>query len=528
MRIYIYFLLLLVLLPACSGKPENIYELLKDDGLSDEEKLELIFEDNYLEKIGFDKLEVNWLKAVYKIRDNKALFCEDTIFTTLGKNCFESISNPLAFGIPELRLKNNSIPKFSILLQEIYMCINTARIMHDLNNGFIDYKTKQLKSNQLITPSEFIQNMDKLKAISLDQLFLKQGPSDTNYRYLALNLFDFYKKHPLDTTSFDLKGIDKEAMNASSRLSKAMISKGYLMAKNLSNQKVVEGLKEFQKDNGLSADGVINATTITALNESNHKKIQRAAVSLDKIRQSKIHQEKYVRINLPEYKLYFYSNNRLISVNRIVVGKTTNQTPELNSNITRIIVYPFWKVPASICKKEALPAIKKNISYLSRNHYKIFKENKEEVDPSKVNWESLKNFPYALIQEPGRHNSLGVIKFEFANSFSVYVHDTPSKGLFNKAVRNFSHGCMRCENPVELGKLILENDLIGTKANRMTPDSLDEMIIAEKNRSIFLKVKIPIYVYYQTVVAERDRIVFHLDIYARDEEYLKLLHKKAK
>ncbi len=528
MRIYIYFFLLLFLLPACSGKPENIFELLKDDGLSDEEKLELIFEDKYLENIGFDKLEVNWLKSVYNIRNNKPLFCEDTIFTSIGRNSFESLCHPLAFGIPEIRLKNNAHPKFSNLLQEIYMCVNTGRIMHDLNNGFIDYNTKQKKSNQLITPAVFVENMDKLNSISLDQLFLKQGPSDTNYRYLAINLYNFYKKHPLDTTSFDLKNIDKEPINTSSRLSKAMISKGYLMAKNLSNQKVLEGLKEFQKDNGLSPDGIINTNTIIALNESNYKKVERAAISLDKIRQSKIHQEKYVRINIPEYLLYYYSNYRLISVNRIVVGKTTNQTPELTSKITRIVAYPFWKVPASICKKEALPAIKKNISYLSRNHYKIFKENNEEVDPSKVNWESLKKFPYSLIQEPGRHNSLGVIKFEFANSFSVYVHDTPSKGLFNKAVRNFSHGCMRCENPVELGKLILENDKIGNKANRMTPDSLDEMITAEKNRSIFLKVKIPIYVYYQTVVADRDNIVFHPDIYARDEEYLKLLHNKAK
>ena len=204
MRIYIYFLLLLVLLPACSGKPENIYELLKDDGLSDEEKLELIFEDKYLENIGFDKLEVNWLKSVYKIRKNKPLFCEDTIFTTLGKNSFESLCNPLAFGIPEIRLKNNANPKLSNLLQEIYMCVNTGRIMHDLNNGFIDYNTKQKKSSQLITPDVFVENMDKLNSISLDQLFLKQGPSDTNYRYLALNLYKLclYRAYILTKAQF--------------------------------------------------------------------------------------------------------------------------------------------------------------------------------------------------------------------------------------------------------------------------------------------------------------------------------------
>jgi murein L,D-transpeptidase YcbB/YkuD len=301
-----------------------------------------------------------------------------------------------------------------------------------------------------------------------------------------------------------------------------LFSKGYLNSKNASDEELKNALNRFQRDNGLTEEIKINTNTITALSESNKTKILRAAISLDKIRQSKIHQAKYVRINIPEYKLYFYANDSLKSMHRIIVGKNTSQTPELTSKINKIVAFPFWKVPYSICKDEALPAIKKNIAYLNNNHYKIYKDA-VEINPATINWKKMTYFPYILIQQPGNFNSLGIMKFEFANNFSVYVHDTPSKSLFNRSVRNFSHGCMRCENPLKLGRIMLENDIVGNKPTKFTSDSLDTVMLSQSNRSIFLKVSIPIYVYYQTVVADRNKLVFYLDIYKRDDEYLNLL-----
>jgi murein L,D-transpeptidase YcbB/YkuD len=142
-----------------------------------------------------------------------------------------------------------------------------------------------------------------------------------------------------------------------------------------------------------------------------------------------------------------------------------------------------------------------------------------------VNWKRIKEntFPYTVIQQPGPSNSLGIIKFEFFNDFSVYVHDTPSKGLFGVDVRSYSHGCMRCQNPVDLGKMILNYDSLGIKRNDLTADSLDSLILLKKNYVIRLKDQVPIFIEYSTVTADVDHIIFWLDIYKRDEEYLKFL-----
>jgi murein L,D-transpeptidase YcbB/YkuD len=131
--------------------------------------------------------------------------------------------------------------------------------------------------------------------------------------------------------------------------------------------------------------------------------------------------------------------------------------------------------------------------------------------------------PFTVIQQPGSHNSLGIIKFEFTNPYSVYVHDTPKKNLFNTVFRSYSHGCMRCENPVDLAKAMLYYDSIPKKRNPFKPDTLDTLLSQVNHIRIKLLEPIPIYVVYETVVAERDSLIFHLDLYHREEELVKVL-----
>ena len=133
-----------------------------------------------------------------------------------------------------------------------------------------------------------------------------------------------------------------------------------------------------------------------------------------------------------------------------------------------------------------------------------------------------------MIQMPGPWNSLGVIKFEFLSNHSVYVHDTPQKGFFNRKVRSFSHGCMRCQYPVELGKLMLQYDQEGRRKKSMPPDTLDSLVRIGEHVGIGLKNRIPIYVEYQTVTTHEKRITFHLDIYFREDEIIKILAEKNK
>ncbi len=150
-------------------------------------------------------------------------------------------------------------------------------------------------------------------------------------------------------------------------------------------------------------------------------------------------------------------------------------------------------------------------------------KNGQEVNPSAVNWKrySKKNFPFTIRQEPGIHNALGLIKFEFANNFSVYIHDTPSKTYFQKDIRAFSHGCMRCEQPDSLARLILRND-VGQKT---IPDSLIALIARKEHRRISLRHPIPIIVDYITVTVSADnKRIIHVDVYKKDEEYLRFFN----
>jgi hypothetical protein len=193
---------------------------------------------------------------------------------------------------------------------------------------------------------------------------------------------------------------------------------------------------------------------------------------LDKLRKKGKYPEKYIHINLPEYTLKFFANDSLKSVHNLVIGTTDHQTPQLRSKVHTIVVYPYWNVPYSIASKEILPALQANKNYLTKNNYKIYR-GENEVNPYSINWKKIKKntFPYKVVQQPGPKNSLGIIKFEFHNNYSVYIHDTPSKSYFRSDVRSFSHGCMRCENPVELGKLLLTYDSIRKKPNPITAAS---------------------------------------------------------
>ena len=331
----------------------------------------------------------------------------------------------------------------------------------------------------------------------------------------------------MDKTSYDIETVKIDSVQAISKTTKALISKGYLEeSKSKDSLAFIIALKTFQAQNGLKKDGVVGKYTSWALNESTYKKVLRTSLMLEKLRKREKYPEKCIRINIPEYKLRFYVNDSLKRVHNIIVGKTEYQTPELASKVKDIIVYPFWKVPYSIASKEILPAAKRSSAYFSKNNFKVYRGD-HEVNPYNINWKNIKknSFPYTVIQQPGPGNSLGVLKFEFHNNFSVYVHDTPSKSLFRADVRSFSHGCMRCEHPIELGKTILDYDSLKMKRNDITADSLDSLLTIGDNYRIKLIDPIPIFVEYNTVYADREVLIFYLDIYKRDEDYLKIMNE---
>ena len=514
MKIIHLFLIIFLLFSCSENKVEVEKNFLKDKKISVSEKIKRIVTASHLSALGISEKVSKNLIQYYKERGFKPVFATDSTISKKGLKLQEELNQSIYYGVPNQRvktIKENLHP----LEKEVLMLANLSIIIKDLNVGFFDFNTKKLKEISPISHQEMRSKIKELDTISVTKLLLKQGPADSNYRFLAKHLYNYCKKHTVDTTSFTLKTEKEDSIDVLGRIKKVLISKKYL-SEEADSTLIIETLKAFQLENGIGADAKLGFNTVKALNESTYDKVLRASLALDKLRSEAKKPSKHVRINLPEFRLYFFSDDTLRSEHRIIIGKVTNQTPELVSNINRITCFPYWRVPYSIASKEILPDLKRNKNYLAKHHYKLYAKEKE-VDPTSINWSKYSSFPFQVVQQPGKWNSLGLVKFEFNNSHSVYVHDTPSRGLFNNSFRSYSHGCMRCQYPQELAKTILKYDSIGRK-EPLTSAVFDSIMKLERNYPIPLKNSVPIFIEYQSVVAYRDRMVFYLDLYNREKE----------
>ncbi len=522
MKLFSLFALLLVI-ASCQSKPKKLIPL-ENLKIPLREKIKRSMETEYLEVMGIDEKTGQFLTEFYGKDKFKPKWINDSTLTEKGQQLKKILSNKLQFGIPDSRYKSLKWKKTSFLQDEILITTTLAFLAKDIQSGFLHPDTLLVKTLEPISSAELskIIRFDS-DTMTVEQQLVNLGPADTNYRQLADGLLEYCSHYPTDTNSFKVEPFKKDTLHAEENARASLFSKRYLASKDADSLTFVKALSQFQIHNGLKPDGVIGTYTAKALSESTVHKLLRTAVAMEKWRWKSKYPKKYIRINLPEFKLRLFTDDTLRSFNSIIVGKPETPTPELSSSIRQIVVFPYWVVPQSICNKEILPKVKNNVNYLARNDYKIFRKD-VEVDPKTVNWSRYKDaFPFRVRQEFGPKNSLGIIKFEFHNKYGVYVHDTPQRNLFSSDIRAFSHGCMRCQYPVQLAKTILMKDSIRGRRNDIDTLKLDSLFALGENHRIDLRDPIPIFVEYKTVTVSNKVLIFHPDIYGRDEKYLKLL-----
>ncbi len=218
-------------------------------------------------------------------------------------------------------------------------------------------------------------------------------------------------------------------------------------------------------------------------------------------------QPERIVVNIPEAELKYYRNNFLKEKMRTVVGRKTTPTPVIASYISDIVTFPPWNVPHSIAVKELLPKVQKNSNYLEQNNFEVVDAKGNEVDESDLKWKNFteKNFPYFFRQSTGADNSLGVLKFNMNNPFSIYLHDTSLHSSFAKDFRFLSHGCVRLENPVQLANLLLGGN-IDSKALKKGAKNT----VSKSNK---LTRKIPVFIIYMPVVVSGKVVTFLPDVY---------------
>ncbi len=347
----------------------------------------------------------------------------------------------------------------------------------------------------------------------------------------------------------------------------------------LLTKEVLDGINQFRVINNIPTGDSLGKETIEKLNRPISYYVNRLSANMERLRwKTKAAKgENYIAVNIPDFTLQTFVDNKRIFKTKICCGKTQNpknnpgrvrngitrafnaETPLLHSEIRRIVLNPEWNIPYDIVKNEYYPKLcKSNTAVVNREHlYIIDTRTGKYVTPESIDWTKVNrgNIPYRLFQSSGRYNALGQVKFDFANSESVYLHDTNNKGAFKRRVRTFSHGCVRVENPMELVYILYQFNefdewelerlgmLVGEKPTTERGEKYLEKMEEKEEKyyeklsdydkafyrklrptSVMLKKKMPLFIeYYTCFIGDNDQIQYREDIYYKDDNILYML-----
>ncbi len=295
------------------------------------------------------------------------------------------------------------------------------------------------------------------------------------------------------------------------------------------DEALVEAVREFQRSAGLSVNGIVNAPVRRALNHEvkgsgKRNRIDDAKLLLVNMERWRWLPENLGEIhvwnNLPEFQTRVLRRGEVAFEERIIIGKPETQTPIFSDRMRYVVFKPEWGLPPSIKVKDLLPRLQDgDTDVLSRRGMKIV-INGREKDPDDINWDRVDIRGVPIVQEAGSSNPLGQVKFMFPNKHDVYMHDTPSKHLFNSGQRTFSHGCIRVRNPKRLAELVFEID------RGWGSEEVKELLgrRADENKKVDLGRAIDVHNVYFTAVVDDDGSVRRFrDIYGHDTRIARAL-----
>jgi murein L,D-transpeptidase YcbB/YkuD len=279
---------------------------------------------------------------------------------------------------------------------------------------------------------------------------------------------------------------------------------------------VAEGVKKFQARHRILPDGSVGAGTLAELNVPVDARVLQIRLNLERARWvlQEVTADDLVVVDVAGFEVAYMKNRAPVWRAKIQVGKPYRQTPIFKSRIDTVVFNPTWTVPPGIIENDILPEARHDPKAISRRGLKVIDRNGREVDPASVNWSRFKSghIPYTLRQDPGPQNALGRVKFMFPNPYQVYLHDTPSKSLFERVERTFSSGCVRVERATELAELLLQGQVGWDKSG------IANAIASGQLQNVTLARKMPVLLTYWTAwVDAQDRVNFRRDIYGQDE-----------
>ena len=368
----------------------------------------------------------------------------------------------------------------------------------------------------------FIQ--DAIDSGSIYQFIADIRPRDEYYNYLKASLSKYRSIQnggswqPITKGPTLKKGVKDGRVDL---LRRRLMATGDLVSTpdgstTLFDEDLEKAVVHFQRRRGLKPDGIVGRNTIKALNVSDQVIIDQIRINLERVRWVMNEDlTEFIFVNIPEFRVYYVRNEKIKWSARAQVGKPFRKTPVFRAQMTYLDFNPTWTIPPTILAQDILPAVIRDPNYLSQRSIQVIDKKGKEINVRSIDWSqySGKNFPYQLRQKPGPNNALGRVKFMFPNKHAVYLHDTPSKNLFESESRAFSSGCIRIENPLELAQLLL--------GKGWDDERIQQIVKSKKTRTVKLPRPVPVILFYLTALPARDGEFRALkDIYNRDQAVL--------
>jgi len=426
--------------------------------------------------------------------------------------------------LEKLESKSNSLSDKQIVDYDILLTLSLQKYLWHLTKGKLNpkelYRDWDLKINQLDINSLLSNAM---KGDSLTKTIESAKPHYIVYERLkkALKLINTFPKDTIKPIVFTAKIVKNDTNNSIISIKRRLLFwKDLESADSLTNvydRATCKAIKKFQFRHGLVPDGLIGLSTVNALNISKEVRREQIIANLERWKwYPKDMGDHYIIVNIPAFELRIVKNGDTIERKRVVVGKDKRKTPVLSSTFSNIVFNPTWTVPPTILKEDLTPSATTDRSYFAARGLTIYDHKGNVVSPEKWNPERARGYRY--VQAPGNGNSLGNVKFNFPNHYTVYLHDTNHRDYFGKNFRSLSSGCVRVEDPLPLAAYMLDDE------KNWSLEKINELIESKKTTSIGLKQKIKLHQLYWTAsMTDAGKLDFRADIYNLDRDLYKKL-----
>jgi L,D-transpeptidase YcbB len=387
----------------------------------------------------------------------------------------------------------------------------------DLKHGRLKYDSVTLRKDSVLTDSFFVQNLKTaLQSGTISETLHALEPKNSRYDSLKTYTRNFLKTAKFKDFTYLIYPY-KDSVTFFKSLQKRLHELSYAPADSIDMDTTAMkvSVRKFQKARNFQVTGKVTEKMVNLLNETDAVKFKRIAVNLDRY---KLLPDSlpltYVWVNLPAFQLQVMNADTVVFESKVIVGKPDTRTPLLTSEISNFITFPQWTVPTSIIFKEMLPKIQKSTDFLKKENLMVVDKDDNVMDPEKINWKKLNknHFPYLLKQQQGDNNSLGVIKFNFRNKYSVYLHDTNVRWMFGKAFRALSHGCVRVQQWQKMSDFLVRNDTL-----KYHTDTLRAWIQRQEKHTVSGFQKVPIFIRYFDCEGVNGQVRFYEDIYGEDK-----------